>query len=377
MIDRTTIRRLYLEKLTGAITAADDREFQALLNQHEENRVFLRQLEEETEDLKMQDFIDGIDEEAALYKLKQKVHKKSRTGRPYYWIRYVTAAMVVLIAGYGIIQAIRSPEPALMDQQKHIPKGVQLIVGDNEIIDLSATEEQRSIQIGGEQVAKGEKVLNYKQATSSGAMNTLIVPQKEDYRVVLSDGTQVWINSASRLRYPMAFSGKTREVYLEGEAYFEVAKNTEKPFIVHSGETSIQVLGTSFNVNAYEKESVRTALVEGKVQMQAPDGHVLALTPGFMGAYHKAMGLNKERFDQEEVLGWKEGVYYFRDASLEQIGEVITRWFDLEVIFDDPELAQTHVTGLMEKKDLEGFLQDLQSTIGLKYNRIHGRLHLW
>src|SRR5690606_25037817 len=138
--------------------------------------------------------------------------------------------------------------------------------------------------------------LDYQSSNTSLEWNIISVPFKRDYKLILSDGTEVWLNSLSNLRFPFNFIGEKREVFLEGEAYFKVAKDT-KPFIVHVGETDIKVLGTSFNINS-DGTQVITSLVEGSVLNSAGNESVL-LKPGYQSIFEPLTGFKEQAFDAE------------------------------------------------------------------------------
>lgn len=179
------------------------------------------------------------------------------------------------------------------------------------------------------QIAKGEEKIFY---------NTISTPRGGEYQVTLSDGTQVWLNAASSIRFPTAFRGIDRQVQITGEVYFEVAHNKTQPFRVAAGKSTIEVLGTHFNVNAYEDEmQVRTSLLEGAVKVYPADDldhqQVKILKPGQQARMNK----NGRRisvvndFDTEEVIAWKNGLFVFKSEDLRSIMRQIARWYDVDV----------------------------------------------
>ncbi|HRN57255.1 MAG TPA: FecR domain-containing protein [Agriterribacter sp.] len=173
--------------------------------------------------------------------------------------------------------------------------------------------------------------------------NTLIIPNGGTFKIVLSDGTTVWLNAASSLRYPVAFTGKQREVELTGEGYFEVASsvsprtNEKRPFIVKAGNTTIEVLGTHFNVNAYENEgSIKTTLLEGSVRMHG-DKESLAkvLKPGQQGIVTSGGAVTvADNISTDEVVAWKEGLFKFKDTDIKTIMRQVERWYNVPVVYD-------------------------------------------
>lgn len=164
--------------------------------------------------------------------------------------------------------------------------------------------------------------------------NTLTTPRGGQYRVVLPDGSKVWLNASSSLRFPTAFLGKQRDVELSGEAYFEVAKNKEKPFHVNVKDMQVEVLGTHFNVNAYTDEnSIKTSLLEGSVKIRDKSATVL-LRPGQQGVIkNNNENIEINDADLEEVIAWKNGLFQFDGADITTIMREIGRWYDVDIVY--------------------------------------------
>ena len=176
-------------------------------------------------------------------------------------------------------------------------QSVNLVLPDGKTFELSKDGDAETIALDNATIKTDNSTLQYNSADTM--QNTLWVPAGESYKIVLSDGTEVWLNAATRLRFPSRFYGKQREVYVEGEAYFKVAKDAAHPFIVHTTLTQVQVLGTSFNINTYEAGNVKTALVEGKVLTKSNDGKSMELTPGYAANYEVAKGFVSGVFDED------------------------------------------------------------------------------
>lgn len=195
-----------------------------------------------------------------------------------------------------------------------------------------------------------------KQPTdSTSPMATLSTPRGGEFRVILEDGTEVWLNADSRLHYPEVFDGPERRVELEGEAYFHVAKNSEKPFIVSSGGQEILVHGTSFNVHAYPEEPlITTTLVEGSIALRLSNADSrtpeLMLTPGHQTRFNTHGGtFNVHEVDTEVVTSWRSGTFVFENQTLEQIMRTLSRWYDFDYEFQDQHTANTVFMGSIPK----------------------------
>lgn len=185
-------------------------------------------------------------------------------------------------------------------------------------------------------------------------MQTLRIPARAEFFVTLADGTRVWLNSKTQLRFPSYFSKGKRIVELEGEAYFEVTKDSSKPFIVTTGGLEVLVLGTSFNVKAYPGDKViETTLVEGSVDVALANGNKkLRLEPGEQCRYGvESQNLTKSVVDPRVYTSWKEGVFAFKNTRLEDMMVDLARWYDLKVVFEDEESKELRFTGEFRRYD--------------------------
>lgn len=208
-------------------------------------------------------------------------------------------------------------------------------------------------------------------------MNRLRVPVGKDYRVTLSDGTEIWLNSATTLQFPFKFSGKTREISIQGEAYLEIAEQAGQPFLVHTQHGTLQVLGTSFNINDYDSGIVKVSLVEGALRFKTKTKNV-AITPGQQAVYAVNKNIRLQPFEEEEVLAWRSGKYYFIEATLQEIVTVLPRWYGISVVIDNPRLGGERFAGQMDRnKPLTTFLDNLSTTMKLSYYFDKEVLHLY
>ncbi len=208
--------------------------------------------------------------------------------------------------------------------------------------------------------------------------NTLITPKGGEYKLELADGTKVWLNCDSELKYPVAFIGKTRKVVLTGEAFFEVAKNG-KPFIVETNDMTMEVLGTRFNVSAYNNdETVQTTLVNGSLKVEAKRGsstnQSITLVPGKQANFDKGKGTLESRdVDANLYTSWIDGYLRFEGQPLESIMRNISRWYDIEVNFENQQLKQKRLTGKLYRFDdftvIFGMIEKISGTkIEIKNN---------
>lgn len=206
-----------------------------------------------------------------------------------------------------------------------------------------------------------------KETTITEAYNELVVPVGGECHVLLEDGTDVWLNADSKLKYPIVFNGESREVVLSGEACFEVKKDN-RPFIVNLESGDITVLGTSFGVSAYPGYPNYTTLVRGSVRFTSLRREQIVLTPGEQAVVDIFGSLKKRNVDVEEFVGWKDGVFIFKDKPLAEIMEILERWYGVHVIFQDNSLKELEYTGSLERYDsINTFLQLLEKLEEIQY----------
>ena len=193
---------------------------------------------------------------------------------------------------------------------------------------------------------------------------TVNIPYGGEYNLVLPDGTRIYLNAGTTLRYPDHFAGGSREIFLSGEAYLEVSRDTSRPFIVRTDQMDVRVLGTVFNVNAYPDGSyVRTTLVEGKVEASC-GGERIVMKPGTQVAYDKATR-QADYFpvDVRHFISWKDGYYDFRDMTLGELMQIFVRWYDVDVRFANPLLENLRFSGRLRRyEDVSELFEQLEYT---------------
>ncbi|HVU54717.1 MAG TPA: FecR domain-containing protein [Puia sp.] len=266
--------------------------------------------------------------------------------------RILIAASVILIAGVGMLFLLRprpagapvAETPAPGPKQDFSPGGnnAYLVLSDGQKLALNQAKVGLLAQQGSHAVIKkedGQIVYSPVGAdvpvTRSIALNKIVVPVGGQYRVMLPDGTHVWLNAASSLEYPVEFTGDRRQVKLTGEAYFEVARNTAMPFIVNvNDKMDVNVLGTHFNIMAYDdEEKIATTLLEGAVKVvdRAHPGNVKTLTPGQQANRAENGGIDVTDVDTEEAIAWKDGQFLFVNEDIHSIMRKLARWYDVKV----------------------------------------------
>ena len=291
------------------------------------------------------------------------------------YVRYAVAALVIILAGstgYVVYRDRRKTAApaqtpvAAIAPPLHIPPGsrtAQLVLSNGKVIGLGAVGTQKIHEAGGTSVVKDRDVLKYVGAGTNlgddARYNMVMTPRGGEYQLVLSDGTKVWLNAASSIRYPVCFSGKDRRVVeVVGEAYLEVAKDAAHPFIVTTRQSNITVLGTSFDIKAYPDEPAdKTSLVEGLVKV----GDVL-LRPGAQVVVDCGRGMTVGTANLEEVLAWKNGLFVFQSECLESMTRKLSRWYNVDIVFNDNTLKNIRFTGRLKRYDDMTVLLDMISS---------------
>jgi len=198
------------------------------------------------------------------------------------------------------------------------------------------------------------------------AYNTLTTPAAGQFQVTLPDGSRVWLNNASSLRYPVAFTGKTREVELKGEAFFEIAPNAHQPFKVKVRETLVDVLGTSFNITAYaDEDNIKTTLLTGSVRVSNGDAKTV-LKLGEQAQVNEAGKLNVQKdVDVDGVVAWKNGWFHFERADIKTVMRMLARWYDVDVVYEGATPDRQFGGDIERKLNLSQVLEILQK------NQVH------
>lgn len=275
--------------------------------------------------------------------LAKGISKRKVERKPIIYIkRLAVAAVFILLVGIGIYW-LANPQKSKAVAVKDQPQQKDILPGGNKAIlrlangtqiILDSASEGTLAQEGKVKIIKlddGKLAYNTDGQTAALLYNTISTPIGGQYQLVLADGTKVWLNASSSLRFPAAFAGKARKVELTGEGYFEVARNAAMPFHVKVNTLDVAVLGTHFNVNSYQDEAfVRTTLLEGKVKVSSENG-TETLSPGQQAAVDKS-GMMKtlSEINTEEVVAWKNGLFQFESADLASILRQAERWYNVQ-----------------------------------------------
>lgn len=296
----------------------------------------------------------------------KKVHKQiRRSGQRLRLLPYAAAAMLILSLGVAI-SLLKNPstesQPLAQEDQPGNRKQVVLTLSSGQQISLSDTL-QPTLEEYGATISQEGSQLVYSQAdsTSLPVYNTITIPRGGEYKLTLSDQTVVWLNSESQLTYPVAFKGDTRELQLIGEAFFEVSKDSLRPFIVHTASFDIRVTGTEFNVRSYPDEKSSATLAEGSIQLEK-NKEVYRLIPG-QQAYLQGEEVKVKEVHLEEAIAWRYDAFAFKETPLEEIMNELSRWYDVDIFYLNPEVKQLHFTAWFRRNSsLTEVIETLKKT---------------
>ncbi|QEC45220.1 FecR family protein [Pseudobacter ginsenosidimutans] len=283
------------------------------------------------------------------------------------WIRYAAAAILLISVGtyvYNINRAVVKPAMVSNNEPEPVYDKARLTLSDGSVVQLDSAGIGVIAKDGESKIVKlGDGQVKYEPglAVKSNLLNEIATSTGSQYKLTLPDGSRVWLNASSSVKYPVAFTGEERVVSVTGEAFFEVAKDPKKPFRVKVGEMLIDVLGTSFNVNAYDNEPlVKTTLLEGSVKVSNKKGAVLLLVN-----QQSQMKLNedlviKRSVNTEETIAWKNGYFYFDKVELPIILREFARWYNLDVVYEGAIPDEKLLIILKRSSSLQSVLGALQ-----------------
>lgn len=287
----------------------------------------------------------------------------------------IAATIITSIISIGLWKYLTTEKttfPSLSSDSKE----VQLIMADGSTINIGKITQDTLIQSTTNQIKispQGE--LAYSGDSPKGQLlyHTIYVPRGNEYHMVLSEQTEIWLNSESELRFPINFEGHERKVYLKGEAFFKVTKDTLRPFRVNTGKMEIEVLGTSFDIKAYQGTDPLAILVQGSIQVKdSATGKTCILSPGYQAILRNNQ-LDTCRINTEEATAWKEGRFVFRDMPLAQLTQELERWFDIEIFFENNHLREHRFTGVIKRYNkIEDIGALIEETANVKFH-IQGR----
>lgn len=357
--------------LAGTLSEEQRVQLEAWLAEKEEHRIlFDRICSEQT----LREKINRYRSEEVQPAFQDFVHRRQRLMFRRRMIQWAACAVLVLAIG-GVWWQWRSVEPEMPGEVLAQKERATDTAGRRPVLIL-ASGEQILMPEAGMKAEDSELEQRFgieKPALENreDAYHTVEVPPMCDFHFMLADGTKVWMNAVSSLRYPVTFAADSRTIYVSGEVYLEVSKDARRPFSVVVDGMRVEVLGTCFNVHAYPHEQeTKITLAEGKVAAHVGT-ESYALVPGKQLTLEKASGgIAIRPVDVDDVLAWKRGVYVFKKCNLAEVVSTLQCWYDVEIVLKGEVAARTTYTGVVNKEEaLEVFLKRLEEVSAVKCSR--------
>ncbi len=302
-------------------------------------------------------------------------------------MRYAAIAFLFLFIGGSLVYLyMERRQPQIIVNNSALPAQVQeplLILGDRSPISLNQGESQLDYSANGKIILNSGQTIMDDNSDAPPEMNTLVIPYGSRSTINLADGTKVWLNAGSRLIYPSRFVDKTREVYLIGEAYFEVKENEKQPFVVKTSDLLVEVLGTKFNVTAYPEDfAVQTVLAEGSVEIKNSDAgrreKGLTLESGYLAYFNKKTQQTRtQKVNVDEYTLWTSGLFSFTNTDFNRITKKLERYYNIQFQFDDPFKGGIQVSGKLDvTKEKSEVFKYLERLTGLQIMEVNERLYV-
>ncbi|MCR9011543.1 FecR family protein [Gabonibacter chumensis] len=359
--------------LDGTLTPEEEKALRCWIDESPTHSELLYRIQDKSSLKKRFHFRKKENKEKSWKNIRKRIYQKPK--RKTVLTRYAAILLIGLCLGIGYKFIMEPRTKDIKTTRKTVipPKGgykafLKLANGEHYVLD---GQTEINTRLDGAIIQSEDKGTVTVTKEGSGSTeretqnNQIIVPKGGEYKLILADGTRVWMNSLSELEFPSRFTGKERRIKLSGEAYFEVAKDKEKPFIVEMGDNEIKVLGTSFDINNYNGKFV-TTLVTGKVE-------IVIKKQGYL--LHPSMQLREENgkvtlseVDTKEFVAWKDGWFVFNKQRLEEVLDILSRWYDIKIIYKTPEIKDLHFTGTIRRhSDINEMLNFLEKTGAIKF----------
>lgn len=377
------IQYLISRLLEGTCSPVEKEELARWVNQAEGDDALKNMLEQAWEKYEPE---SALKEEAdpALNRIIGNLfaRQEPKTGRFRFLLRYAAAAAIILAVGSGIFfwagsdKKQGNTDATVVQDVLPGSNKATLTLSNGQQIFLDSASNGILAQQGNAMISKqaGGQIVYNNTGGSSGEIlnNTMTTPRGGEYQLTLPDGTKAWLNAASSITFPAAFNGKDRSVKITGEVYLEVAKDKSKPFFVTVNDVKLEVLGTHFNVNAYDDEkTVKTTLLEGSVKVNAK-GSSLVIAPGEQARVSEGGRLTVVAgVDMAETMAWKRGRFIFEGAPIATVLRQLARWYDVEVVGGE-DVDELFFADVSRNKKISDVLKALELTGKVKF-RIEGK----
>lgn len=379
------LNEIISKSIAGKKLNSEENELKENWMEKEGNKAFYSKLVHYRKGTKnhIQDERMDIDRAFQKHLDEMKVHKLSKRKLFINRLMPYAAMIVVMLGVFGLIVNIGrdkttiSPDEQWLSSLDPGSQKAELILADGQVLNLEDNKEESQIEEkDGTLIQNTGSSLVYdvtaKTENVEITYNSLVVPRGGEYQLMLEDGTKVWVNSETRLRYPTKFSESERIVLLEGEAYFEVSKDRNRPFIVKTQGVDVRVLGTAFNVSSYlDDEAIKTTLVEGSVIVMDSDDQIknVLLKPGYQAVYSKEnKDLDSKKVNVDLYTSWKDGRFVFDKSNLDDIMGRVSRWYDVKVFYQNEDVNDIRFTGTLRRyESLDRLLSIIEKTNEVRF----------
>lgn len=375
--DNNYIRRLIQLDLVGGLSPEEKGKLEDWINESEEHRLLFCKIKKQLSINEIRNYLQ-TDVEDAWKKVREKTFGAPPVRpriRPK-WLKYAAVVLPVLLSitlWYTWKEEMKNKQAtvARLSPVLTLDNGEKYQLDPEEQTEIYVNEEVKAYQAG------GGLIYDTTARQEENKYNRIEVPRGSEYWIVLPDGTRVWLNAATELKYPVAFHAKERRVYLKGEAYFEVAPDKNRPFYVETEEVKIRVLGTVFDVNIHYTRGVRTVLVEGAVALEWGDQKEIRMKPGELADFDRTTTeVTLKEVDVTSYISWKEGYFVFEDEPLEEIMHTLSLWYDKEFLFVGKRSRALHFSGHIKRYErIETILSAITDVTGVEF-RMNGQIIL-
>ena len=375
--DNNYIRRLIQLDLVGGLSPEEKGKLENWIDESEEHRLLFYKIKKQLSVNEIRNYLQ-TDVEDAWKKVREKTFGAPavRPRRVLKWLKYAAVVIPVSLSlslWYAWKEKMENKQAtvACLSPVLTLDNGEKYQLDPEEQTEIYVDEEVKAYQAG------GGLIYDTTARQEENKYNRIEVPRGSEYWIVLPDGTRVWLNAATQLKYPVAFHAKERRVYLKGEAYFEVAPDKNRPFYVETEEVKIRVLGTVFDVNTHYTRGVRTVLVEGAVALEWGDQKEIRMKPGELADFDRTTTeVTLKEVDVTSYISWKEGYFVFEDEPLEEIMHTLSLWYDKEFLFVGKRSRALHFSGHIKRYErIETILSAITDVTGVEF-RMNGQIIL-
>lgn len=365
------ISELIGKYMADNLTAVEQNELQEWIISSEEHKVWFEEITAQRFIAKKRKQLKSIDLIGGWKELRERQKRQKQRRLMLCATKYAAIFFILLSGGlYWFIEQKENKQTILSVAQDTLPENqnVMLIMADGSSVELKNGATEKVQEQDGTLIGLEGKSIHYSSSerkADSLLMNKLIIPRGAEYKLILADGTVIWLNADSELTYPVSFANNNREVQLKGEAYFNVAKDSLHPFIVRTNQFDIRVTGTQFNVRTYSNEIPSATLAEGSVQL-LQGKQAITLVPNQQASIINGK-IELKKVNLEEAIAWRYNAFAFTEESLESIMNEISRWYNVNIFYQNPESKNLHFTAWFRRNStLQEIISVLENTQGIK-----------